>query len=83
VPDRRVQTRVADDPSFTITASPHLDKRAWLESGRVVQLTPRALARLQSIPDDYILPEGKTLACHVIGNAVPPKMYQKIIEQFQ
>ena len=24
-------------------------------------------------------PEGKTLACKVIGNAVPPLMYQKII----
>ena len=58
------------------------DKRAWLESGRVVQLSVRALARIQSIPDSYKLPDKKTLACYVVGNAMPPLMYQKIIAQF-
>lgn len=83
IKDRRVQVRKADEPCFTITAGHKGDKRAWLENGRVVQLTPRALARLQSIPDEYKLPESKTLMCYVIGNAVPPKMYQKIIGQFR
>ena len=80
---REVQTRMAEVPAMTITASQKGDKRAWLGRGKVVQLTPRALARLQSIPDTYQLPRSRTLACYVIGNAVPPLMYQKIISQFQ
>jgi len=42
-------------------------------------MTPRALARFQSFPDDYILPDSNRLACKIIGNAVPPLMYQKIV----
>lgn len=83
VEHRRVQVRDADEPSFTITAGHKGDKRAWLDGGRIVQLTPRALARLQSIPDEYRLPESNVLACYIIGNAVPPQMYRKIIAQFQ
>lgn len=49
-------------------------------TGRVVQITPRALARFQSIPDWYALPESKMLACRGIGNAVPPLLYQRVIE---
>jgi len=56
--------------------------RAWLSNGCVVQMTPRALARLQTFPDTYVLPESRALACYVIGNAVPPLMYQKIVGQF-
>lgn len=82
VADRRVQTRNKGEPSFTITASDKGDKRAWLSRGRVMQMTPRALARFQSFPDSYLLPESRTLACYVIGNAVPPLMYEKIVAQF-
>jgi site-specific DNA-cytosine methylase len=39
---------------------------------RVVQMTPRCLARFQAFPDWYELPESKSLACRIIGNAVPP-----------
>lgn len=49
--------------------------------GRVVKMTPRALARFQSFPDWYKLPEKTSLAIKIIGNAVPPLMYQKIIDQ--
>jgi len=82
VADRRVQTRAAGEPAFSITASDKGDKRAWLSRGRVVQMTPRALARLQTIPDSYELPDSRGLACYVIGNAVPPRMYHKIVAQF-
>ncbi len=41
------------------------------EPYRVVALTPRCLARFQSIPDDYELPISKSLATKIIGNAVP------------
>jgi DNA (cytosine-5)-methyltransferase 1 len=82
VEDRTVQVRNQDEPSFTITASYKGDKRALLCNRHVVTLTPRALARLQSFPDCYELPESKTLACRVIGNAVPPRMYRKLVEPF-
>lgn len=73
-----------ENPIFTITASSYKRPlRAWLSQGRVVSMTPRALARFQSFPDWYVLPDTKTLACKIIGNAVPCLMYQKIIEQFK
>jgi DNA (cytosine-5)-methyltransferase 1 len=55
--------------------------RAWLSQGRVVQMTPRALARFQSFPDWYKLPEKNALACEIIGNAVPCLMFQRFVEQ--
>ena len=58
---------------------PPPEKLAWLSQGRVVKMTPRCLARFQSFPDSYRLPDHNGLACRVIGNAVPPLMYEKII----
>jgi DNA (cytosine-5)-methyltransferase 1 len=75
-----LQITHGDNPVVTVTASQ--DKhpfRAWLEQGRVVSMTPRALARFQSFPDSYLLPENKTLAGKIIGNAVPPKLMQAIL----
>ena len=70
-----------DDPVFTQTSS--MDKRpsrAWISCGRVVKMTPRALARFQSFQDWYAMPDKAKLACTVIGNAVPPLLYQRVIE---
>lgn len=78
---RPAQVRERDGPIFTVTAQNKGDWRAWLEQGRVVQMTPRALARFQAFPDSYILPGNKVLACKVIGMAVPPLLYQKIVGQ--
>ena len=78
---RPVQVRGQDKPTFTVTAVNKGDWRAWLAQGRVVQMTPRALARFQAFPDSYILPGNKTLACKVVGMAVPPLLYQKIVGQ--
>ena len=47
--------------------------------GRVVRMTPRALARFQTVPDWYQLPEKTSLACKIIGNGVPCLMMQKIL----
>ena len=47
---------------------------------RVVSMTPRCLARFQSVPDSYILPDKRTLAAKVIGNMVPPLLMQRIAE---
>ena len=72
-----------DTPSVVISASQN--KRtlnAALKDGRVVSMTPRALARFQSIPDSYILPDKKQLACKIIGNGYPSLMAQRIAEGF-
>lgn len=70
-----------DEPAMTVNTDhkPSHSPKAWLSQGRVVRMTPRALARFQSLPDDYTLPDSSKLACTVIGNGVPPKLYQKII----
>jgi site-specific DNA-cytosine methylase len=78
--------RESIEPSNTIVSvgdGHSVSPRAWLSAGRVVRMTPRALARFQSIPDSYILPDNNKLACTVIGNGVCPLLYQRIIEQFQ
>jgi site-specific DNA-cytosine methylase len=43
-------------------------------------MTPRALARFQSVPDSYELPTKRALAAKVIGNMVPPLLMQRIAE---
>jgi site-specific DNA-cytosine methylase len=68
-----------DEPHFTVDTTTEGWSLAYT-SGRVVQMTPRALARFQSFPDSYILPDSKPLACRIIGNAVPPLLYQRIVE---
>lgn len=84
---RSMPTREGDDPAFTILAggnathAPSVLHRAAV-SGRVVRMTPRALARFQSVPDWYVLPEKSTLACKVIGNGVPCLMMQRVMESF-
>jgi len=67
---------------FTVKASManQVKPKAWLEQGRVVRMTSRALARFQTIPDWYELPEKNVLACKVIGNGVPCKLAQVVIE---
>lgn len=71
-----LQVRGSQAPVTTVP----LVKGDWRAqvAGRVVQMTPRALARFQTFPDSYTLPASKRLACCVIGNAVPPLLYQCI-----
>lgn len=71
-----------NEPMPTVTASQRAAHRAWLKKGHVVKMTPRALARFQSVPDNYELPEVATLSGKVIGNGVPSKLYQTIAEAF-
>lgn len=76
--------RMSNEPAVTVADAnrPGNAPRAYT-NGRVVQMTPRALARFQSFPDWYELPESKKLACKGIGNAVPPlfaeKLYQHLV----
>lgn len=78
---RDLTIREVAEPSMTLTASDDRNpRRALLTSGRVVAMTPRALARFQSFPDSYELPPNARLAAKGIGNAVCPLLYQRIIE---
>ena len=73
-------TRAGGQPSFTVTTQDNQrDTRAWT-GARVVAMTPRALARFQSVPDWYELPTKRALAAKVIGNMVPPLLMQRIAE---
>ena len=68
------------EPVFTIRASASKQaSRAWLDQGRVVSMTSRALARFQNLPDWYELPDKNTLACKGIGNGVPCKLAEAIV----
>lgn len=76
-PDRRVQTAVQDDPSWTITPGSAKDTRAWLSPGRVVKLTVQALGRFQTVPDGY-----RGLTSVINGNGVPCLLARRIMESF-
>lgn len=80
--DRPLQYRKEGEPSWTIRAlsDKHWHKSTALTQGRVVQLTPRCLARLQGFPDSYQLPKSKPLAGTIIGNSVPPPLMETIIK---
>jgi DNA (cytosine-5)-methyltransferase 1 len=56
--------------------------KASTPSGRVVRMTSRALARFQTVPDWYTLPEKNAIACKIIGNGIPCLMMQRIMECF-
>lgn len=80
-----LSVRDEKEPSFTQTTSHNYrDQRASV-AGRVVKMTPRALARFQSFPDWYELPEHARTAVTGIGNAVPPlfarRLYESLKEQ--
>ena len=66
-------------PAFTLASARSAQHRAILPA-RVVAMTPRALARFQSVPDSYTLPDSRTLAAKIIGNMVPPLLMQRIAE---
>lgn len=74
----KAMVRDGDEPAFVADTRPAAKTRAWLDCGKVVKMTPRALARFQSIRDSYILPARTALACEIIGNAVPPLLAEKI-----
>ena len=73
--------RDSDEPSRTVGDTRRVGNipRA-ITTRRVLQLTPRCLARFQTFPDWYELPERKALACRIIGNAVPPLLMQRLYE---
>lgn len=77
-----LECREDAEPSAVVMASVHrkaaVPKGVISESGRVVKMTPRALARFQSFPDSYELPEGNGLACRIVGNACSPRLFEQV-----
>ena len=80
--DRTAITRDGDETVFSINATAYKGAGRALLGRRVVQMTPRALARFQTFPDWYDFPDTKTLACRIIGNAVPPLAMKKWAQQW-
>lgn len=80
-PKGQLTIRDEGDPAMTVTTGgvKH-PMRSPFENGRVVAMTPRALARFQTFPDWYELPENARLAAKGIGNAVSPRLYERIIQ---
>jgi len=72
--------RADNEPAKTLAAGIDAHQHNLASAGRVVKLSPRCLARLQSFPDSYALPERAALACEGIGNAVPCLLAQRIME---
>lgn len=68
-------------PLFAVTANTNMASQVravLLDQADVRSLTPRALARLQSVPDTYELPDNRRLACSIIGRGVPCLLAQHI-----
>jgi DNA (cytosine-5)-methyltransferase 1 len=66
------------EPSHTVNGN--TPRAILLDHADVRSLTPRALARLQSVPDSYVLPDARRLACSIIGRGVPCVLAQRIGE---
>jgi DNA (cytosine-5)-methyltransferase 1 len=58
----------------------HYHRANALLNARIVALDIACLARLQSFPDNYQWSGKKSLDGKIIGNSVPPLMYQKILQ---
>ena len=67
-----------NEPSFTVVGSQghrvSNAAKAWLEQGRVVRMSVKALARFQSIPDSYQFSGNNRLDCGIVGDGVPCKL---------
>jgi len=78
-----MQVADAEHPAYGQVARERSFQQRAVMGRRVVQMTPRALARFQTFPDEYELPDSKSLACRIIGNAVPPLLMQKCISHWR
>jgi DNA (cytosine-5)-methyltransferase 1 len=81
--------RLSKEPAPVISEQTRTDSlRAFIYNDEIelcknIRLMECSLMRIQSFPDSYILPAKVKLACTVIGNAVPPLLYQRVIEANQ
>lgn len=75
------EVRWPHQPSKTVTAKTQVMSAARVCMGdRVMQLTPRALARLQSVPDSYQLSGVAIWDVAVVGNGCPSLLMKQVYE---
>jgi len=77
---RPIAVRPAPEPAPTVKSSKHKGlAKGLLETGRVVQMTPEALGRFQTLPRWYKLSGNRRRDCTGIGNGVACLMAKAII----
>lgn len=75
----RLTIRSGEAPFFTLTKRP-ANKYNVLIDGIRYGLSDRAMARLMSLPDDYLLPASPKLTGTVLGNGVPCLLARAMME---
>ena len=73
----------AGGPAPTLKATYKEVHRIFLPDGRIKRLTPRGMARITGLPDDYPLPKDPNLAVTIIGNGVPPALARAVFGPLQ
>ncbi|MGA3360088.1 MAG: DNA cytosine methyltransferase [Halobacteriota archaeon] len=73
-----------DQPSTTITSrctTPSCGRFLHPDQDRAI--TIREAARLQTFPDDFVFPNNREESQRLVGNAVPPKLIEELLEGFR
>ena len=76
----RARGRPLDSPFPTVTTK-SIGQMALVDGSRYRLLEARELARAQSFPDTYLLPEQRTLAGKLIGNAIDTRLAEGVVRQ--
>jgi len=62
----------------TIVAHMSKDGLMYVHPTQRRSMTVREAARIQTFPDTFVLPESKTIAYRLVGNAVPPQLGEAV-----
>ena len=72
-------SRIYDEFGLAPTVSTTSAVYVWHDGTQARLLQVRELARLQGLPDNFVLPEGRVVATRLIGNAVPPALIRALL----
>ena len=72
-------SRIYDEFGLAPTVSTTSAVYVWHDGTQARLLQARELARLQGLPDNFVLPEGRVVATRLIGNAVPPALIRALL----